>query len=58
MTMRTTSDFKFSRLSCKNRYPKQKASLYFLFVTKVSMLISVEGDKALPQSPNDKISNI
>ena len=56
--MRTTFNFKFSHLSCKNRYPKQKVSLYFLFVTKVSMLISVEGDKALPQSPNDKISNI
>ena len=41
--MRTTFNFKFSRLSFKNRYPKQKASLYFFFTTKVCTLISVEG---------------
>ena len=47
-------NFKFSHLSCKNRYPKQRASLYFFFTTKVSMLISVEGGKALPPPPPNR----
>ena len=56
--LKDEDDYKFSRLLCKNRYPRQTVSLYFFFTTKVSTLISVEGGKTFPQSLNDKISNI
>ena len=51
-----TFGFKFSHLFCKNRYPEKLHCTFF--TTKVSMLISVKGTKALYRLVNDKIPNI
>ena len=53
---RETLNFKLSRLFSKREIPESCIVLFY--TTKVSMLISVEGDGPLSQSLNDKISNI
>ena len=53
--MRTTFNFKFSRLFSKNRHPGNHHCTFF--TTKVSSVISVERGKALSRSLNDKIAN-